>query len=476
MHAGMAVVVCAVVVIALLRWDRRQSRSIAWTVWIPTLWMLLAATKPLAVWLGMSEEGADEAGSLPDRAVLVGLLLVALYLLRTRRIDWSRLSPWLLAFVAYELVSIAWSDIPFVSFKRWVRDLLAVVMALLIYTEPDPRLALQSVLRRTVYVLVPCSLLLVKYFPAYGVAYGYWDGTLMWVGVTDQKNGLGRVCLVAIFFLVWSMQRRWGGREVAASRLQTLADCMLLVIAAWLLTGGGVSTYSATAVTALASGLLMLATLLVAGRKVGVVTAAWAAVAILVFIYGTALPFLSAGGSVDTVLADALGRDQSFTGRTDIWARLMPFYDAAPLLGHGFGGFWTATTEAAALGVKEAHNGYLAVLLDLGAVGLAIVAILLASAFARAKRLAARRDERDWAFLLLCMLVMLLVHIVSEASMNSLSRHLMAVFLFVTVAAPAARRVRRSTGAVRDAAAPPVPVPTTSAGQAWVGADRGEAA
>ena len=50
------------------------------------------------------------------------------------------------------------------------------VMALVVMSEPTPRQALESLLRRSAYVLLPFSLLLIKYYPALGVDYGRWSG------------------------------------------------------------------------------------------------------------------------------------------------------------------------------------------------------------------------------------------------------------------------------------------------------------
>ena len=132
---------------------------------------------------------------------------------------------WLVLLISYMLVSILWSDIPFVAFKRWVREFTAVIMALLVLSEPAPRQALESVLRRTVYVLIPFSVLLIKYFPDLGVIYSRWTGEIQWIGVTLQKNGLGRLCLISAFFLVWTLTRRWQGGTLPLASTRPVRRC-----------------------------------------------------------------------------------------------------------------------------------------------------------------------------------------------------------------------------------------------------------
>ena len=101
-------------------------------------------------------------------------------------------------------------------------------MALLVLSEQEPWQAMQSLLRRTAYVLIPFSVLLIKYFPDLGVVYSRWTGEILWIGVTLQKNGLGRLCVISIFFLIWTFTRRWHKKEVAVGKYQPHAEALLL--------------------------------------------------------------------------------------------------------------------------------------------------------------------------------------------------------------------------------------------------------
>jgi exopolysaccharide production protein ExoQ len=449
MHQIIAFLLCTAFVVLLLSFDRKQSRNLSRALWIPTIWMLLAASKPLGVWFGVVDEGGDAEGSSLDRIVLTGILSLGVLVLANRRLHWSsfvRRNSWLIVLVGYALVSTLWSDLTFISVRRWARELIAVVMALVVLTEQDPRQAVESVLRRTTYLLIPYSLLLIKYFPQYGVEYGRWDGELMWVGVTVQKNGLGRVCLISIFFLVWTLLRRRRGHEKPASRYQTPAEFLLIVAATWLLIGGGIGTYSATAVAALFAGLAMLFSLQWAGkRNISAVCWLWVAAIAAAFVFGAVLPFVAAGGTVDSVFTGALGRNQTLTGRTDIWARLIPYFELRPIFGYGFGGFWNSATQAAAYGIKEAHNGYLASCLELGIVGILLIGAFLWSVVRKSQR--ALAHDADFAMLCLCFVLMLVIHNISEASINSFQRHLTATLLFLSVAVSAAfPKVSRQRG------------------------------
>lgn len=421
-------------VLYLLRYDRRQSSRVSAALWIPTIWTLSIASKSLAVWFGGRIEDV-ESGSPLDRIFISGLLLLALLILARRKLHWRlvlKQNGWLTLLILFMLISILWSDIPFISLKRWTKEITAVIMACVVLTEPAPRQAMESLFRRTAYILIPFSILVIKYFPAYGVAYR-WNGEVMWVGVTEQKNGLGRLCLVSAFFLIWTLVRRWKAKEISAHKFQTLAEVFLLGLTIWLLKGPSDWAASATGFIALTVGLVAFAGLVWLKKcRLYLHPAVVTAIIGVIIVVGVITPF-SQGSSV-AGFTSLVSRNETLTGRTDIWDVLIPIVTHHPILGVGFGGFWTSQTEAEIM-VNEAHNGYLAVLLELGFVGFLITSMFLLSFAWKAAQ--AMTYDYDWASLCICFLLMATVHNISESSFDSFTRHLMAMILFLAVTLPA---------------------------------------
>lgn len=75
-------------------------------------------------------------------------------------------------------------------------------------------------------------------------------------------------------------------------------------------------------------------------------------------------------------LMQALGKDPTLTGRTDIWAYVVIDIYQRPLLGWGYAAFWSLNNPAALQIseslkwiVPEAHNGILEILLSAGLIG-----------------------------------------------------------------------------------------------------------
>jgi len=428
----LALILCTAFVLFLLRLERKQSPEMTRILWIPTIWMLYTASKPLSVWLLQS--GADvESGSPLDRAFLLALICISLSILTRRKYNWHaamKENAWLVVLIIFMLVSILWSDIPYISFKRWTREFQAVLMAFVVHSEPSPRQAMESILRRTIYILIPFSWLLIKYFPMYGRLYSGWSGGEQWIGVALQKNGLCRLCLIAIFFLIWSLIRRRQGHNPPVWKYQTHTEIFVLIITLRLMGGpGGSLSYSATANTALGVGFLVyLGFHLLKKFRINLGASIPMAIVAIIIIFGIVTLF--AGGSNLKFYVSSVNRDPTLTERTEIWALLLPVAMQRPILGRGVGGFWTTRTITEFI-VRESHSGYLDVLLNLGFVGILLVSSFLLSSCRKAHR--ELSYDFDWAVFWICFLIMALVHNITETSIDTLTSQLTAIILFLTV-------------------------------------------
>ena len=429
MSSIIALILCSAIVLFLLRLERKQSPDVSRALWIPTIWMLYIASKRLAHWFPSS--GATLETSPLDRTFLIALFCMALWILIRRRFDWLsaiKENIWLIVLIAFMFVSIFWSKMPGTSFFRWGRQFVAVVMAFVVLSEPFPYKAIVSILRRTAFILIPFSFLLIKYFPHYGVQYGRWSGIQTWIGVTMQKNGLGRLCIITSLFLIWSIIRRWKEKSIPFWNYQTYVEIVVLFITLWLLRGPKGETYSATGYYALGAGLIaylgfQLIKKLGINLRIGVLKA----IVAIIIIAGTVSLFI--GGSNLTSYATFIGRDATLTGRTNIWAALLPIAMQKPIVGNGFGGFWVPRIRAEI--ASEAHSGYLDVLIGTGFVGLFLVSMFLLSSCHKAHR--EQSHNYDWGTLWICYIIMAVVHNITETSIDSFSTHLTAVILFFTV-------------------------------------------
>jgi exopolysaccharide production protein ExoQ len=413
----------------LLRLDRRQFPEASRGLWVPTIWLLTVSTKAVATWLGRPGASMEE-GSPLDRNFLLLLMALAIVMLVKKRFRPQaalRENVWLLVLFAFMFVSISWSAVPFISLKRWFRETIAIVMGFVILTEEDPWRAIECVVRRAVYILIPLSMLLIKYYPRFGVDYNPWSGARMWIGVTDEKNRFGQLTCFAAFFLIWSLQRIWKAPANQRIRHLKAANIFILLLTLYM-TKGSKAGYSATALVMLAVALMVFTALLWLKRRGQALGPPVFMILIgCVIVYGTLTPLLGRLPAGD--ITSSLGRNSTLTDRTLNWAVLVPVALSKPVLGHGVGGFWTS--EKMSKFYFPAHNGYLEVLLVLGFVGLLLMSIYLITTAGKAQRQLAQGYE--WGVLWICWMVMALLNNIAESSLNSFANILMVIPLWMTI-------------------------------------------
>jgi exopolysaccharide production protein ExoQ len=157
--------------------------------------------------------------------------------------------------------------------------------------------------------------------------------------------------------------------------------------------------------TELASVLIALVAYLVAVRSTrSKIAMAWS----LGIISYVLLLFLGSGFLPGLKSAILLGRDDpgsvdTFTGRTILWKDLGYYIRQHPVLGYGYGGFWTPTHISAISseeqwGVPNGHSAYVDCLLTLGEVGLVAYALVLLAGIWSAFGLYRRSQNSVFAF------------------------------------------------------------------------------
>ncbi|MDL1984834.1 MAG: hypothetical protein LWX54_11710, partial [Deltaproteobacteria bacterium] len=321
----LALLFCTAFVAGLLILDHRRSEVHSIAGWIPTIWMLYCGSRPLGQWSESTLDIEDLSaaiieGSAIDRNFLAILILVGLLILVRRKIDWRQVvidNRWLFLLFLYMLVSILWSDYFFVSLKRWIKAFGGIVMVLVVLTGPSPFKEIESIFRRTIYILIPFSALLVKYFPSYGVMWGRYSGHLSWAGVTNNKNTLGVLCIFSALFLIWMWARSRKQTERPSTKYDTMDHVVVLGLSFWLLKGPGYA-YSATSVVVLIIGLAILFVLrrLKANAKLHAMAC--------LFLLVAGLAYLLMWGGVLSInplatVTSLVGRNETLTGRDAIW-------------------------------------------------------------------------------------------------------------------------------------------------------------
>jgi exopolysaccharide production protein ExoQ len=363
--------------------DRGEKPRVSRALVIPAVWMILNTTHPLSFWLGMSPQGsyttdAYVEGNPFDRNVALFLQLAALIVLcgKSAKVgEILRKNPLILVYFSFCFVSVLWSDFPFVTFKRWIKALGDVQMVLVILVELDPFAALSCILTRLGFFFFPLSILFIRFYPQLGRR-----PTNSWtqepVGVTQQKNELGIMCMIYGIFFLWMLLSVYRERKRPGRWRRMLAYGTIIAMSIYLLS----QCNSTTSIVGFASsaGVLWLAS----RQPVKPALVHFAVLAVL-GLSVTALFFDPGGG-----LVQSLGKDPTLTGRKDIWALVLGLH-TNPLIGTGFETFWLGSrlefmlNALVNLPINEAHNGWVEIYLNLGWAGVCFIALLVITAYKR---------------------------------------------------------------------------------------------
>lgn len=382
---------------------------------------------------------ALEDGNPLDRTVYLVLICLALATLFSRSFKWNSFllrNLTLVAFLAFALVSVLWSDFPLVAFKRWFRDLGNYLVILVVLSDRQPVEAIRTLLRRLAYLFIPLSILLIKYYPAMGRAYSV-SGGAMFVGPTTGKNLLGVLALVSILFFLWDTITQWSKRRARRVRAILLINVVFIAMSLWVL----LLANSATCRVCTLLGCLVIA---MAHSKwsrrhprilMALVPASFCIYLLLSFGFGMSGDF-----------AKAVGKDPTLTDRTLIWAFLLSMH-TNPLIGTGYESFWMGPRlqffyESSGQGaINEAHNAFLETYLNLGSIGVALISAFLISGFRRAIRML--KANPSLGSLLVAFWLVMVFYCVTEAGFRS--GLMWSVFLLGSLSVPQrlARTVKR---------------------------------
>ena len=212
MNPSFAALLCGIGIAGLFYLDRDKSISNSKALWLPVAWLLVVGSRPVSFWLGINQGQVDayqqQLDGSPFDAAFFGVLVAAgiIVLLRRRSTTsrFLRASKPILIYFAFCLLSVLWSDFPDVTLKRWFKDVGDLVMVLIVVTDAEPAAALCRFVSRVGFILLPASVLLIKYFGDLGRGYDP-DGKAMNTGVTtnkkypwrlDPRSGAGRALAV----------------------------------------------------------------------------------------------------------------------------------------------------------------------------------------------------------------------------------------------------------------------------------------
>jgi O-antigen ligase len=300
---------------------------------------------------------------------------------------------------------------------------------MVVLTDEDSLAATKQLFKQVGFLVIPLSILLIRFYSDWGRVYNPWDGTLTYTGVTTNKNQLGMICLIYGLAAAWRILEVVRVKRWARNWGTLVANGIIVATGLWLIRAA--DSMTPFACFALAGGVMVACSLRSVARK------PWLIHLLVVSVLAVAFSALFLG--IGSGLVQNLGRDSTLTGRTDIWNLVLPMTPSA-LLGAGYENFWTGGRLQKIWSVywnhpNQAHNGYIEIYLNLGWIGVILLALVIITAYR--KVVAAVRRRADAAPLRLAYFIVAVAYNFTEAAFK-MTNPVWIVFLLATTFVPEA--------------------------------------
>jgi exopolysaccharide production protein ExoQ len=452
MPPKLAVLIAAVFVLAAFRSDKEASQWPSDGLFWPTLWYVIVASRPIGVWLDiwgvpLPGGGGDATdGSAIDRYFFSVLTVIGVTILSRRRVDIGaivRSNPVVTCLLLYMAISVVWSAYPFVSFKRLIKMIGSVVMALVIVTHPRRFDAALTVLKSCLFIHLPMSIIFTRYFRDLGVTFDWSGSSESWIGIATSKNTLGQVAMLGLICFSVVLRQNWSRKRFQFFPMAYLGMALYLL-------RGSSEAISMTSVSVAAFATIVLYRLQayrsLPAQARPFVVAVFSAVVALILLVAAHSIFLFSADSVLGTMVTMFGRDITLTDRTYIWSDC---YAAVsnPLLGVGFGGFWIGRlvnipwNASMTWVLGQAHSGYVETYLQLGLIGVLLLAMLVFTTLPKLLRELETHFD-DGAIRITLFLTILFVN-VTESVFPRGDHHLWLLFLVALIHVPVVGEVRK---------------------------------
>jgi exopolysaccharide production protein ExoQ len=279
--------------------------------------------------------------------------------------------PFIPLLLLWALMSVMWSTDFGVTARQTIAWSLATAFAFYAVTRFDLREILRSV---AIAMLVGTALNLLFIFalPRWGkVTEAVDPANIGWKGIQSNKNSLGQFSASAVVIL-W-MARRSLTRHRIVYTIGAIVNVLIVL-------GADAKT---SLVALIGTGSLMIVFRAFRAQRQFFPV-------VVIGLLGSIVVVLMLVLQNRNTLASGLGRSGDLTGRTALWADLVPLWRKHTLQGYGWGGFWNGENSPAGIIWRthdwkppDAHNLLLQLALDLGAVGVVLYFVSFLRAMGR---------------------------------------------------------------------------------------------
>ena len=422
-------------------------------LFIPFIWFFIATTRNISEWIpgNITYYGGTDRyieGSPADRIFFTTLMMIGILILWQRKsevkiiLDNNKL---LICFFLYLLISIGWSEFQYVALKRWFKLFGSLMMVLIIKTEDDDIESSFWIMRKIFYIHLLLSLIAIKFFRSYGIMWEKDGSSYMWTGLSTHKNELGQLLMLSNLYFIYEIyfKKKYNMKSNKDNNNEFIYKdkiyCLFLLLGLFLMFAGPGYSKSATSIMTLVAGLIVMYVL---SRYMNFEVDAKnkflkiIIICLCMFLLVNLVTFAIFDQSVYDIVLQVQGRDESFTGRTDLWIDILQIAKNKLFLGVGYGSFWIGGIannlwETHIWRPTQAHNGYIDVLVETGIVGVVLLIIYIFNSYN--KLIETGKKNQGYAIFAITILTMIVIHNGTESSFLRGTHALWFVFLLFTV-------------------------------------------
>jgi exopolysaccharide production protein ExoQ len=338
------------------------NRLVSWVVLIPLLYFA-GNGNPLPT--GM-DSTVSASGTGSSHKLVVGLVCMLCSLLIFSRLPSvfavSQQVKLLVALPLLALLSSAWSQDPHQTMVSGSILLVFTIFALYVGSSFEARGQFE-LLMLMAGIALPLSIALALFLPDLG-APGH-----LWRGIFSHKQNCAAV---ATLLLVTALHWQASGTCQRIFRVSCAAMCCVMIV----MSQSRIGWALALVALCLSASLWLLQKLRAADALFATLLVAAVLSVVAYVVYSNA-----------AVLLPAVGKDSTLSQRTIIWAGAWTTIAQNPLLGYGYGAFWTGLQGAslnlvliADWALQQAQDGYLDLWLQVGVGGVILTALITAQA------------------------------------------------------------------------------------------------
>ena len=336
------------------------------------------------------------SGNLAAQMLYVVLFCASVFYLILKRemlINFIKEDKFLSLLLLWIIITIFFSNYPFVSFKRVFQTITTVTISLsFLFTRNSLKVLLN-------YLEILFGLFLVLSFISVLVIPGATDpGYHAWRGLANGKNLFGQICAINVFFWIYIISLKSSLFKTFLALNMTILSIVLLI---------GSNSITAIITTMICAMILMLKSTGNLFKPLGIGNVYMITISISI----TALLAYVAIFELDEIarFLQLFGKNLSFTGRTDLWMDVLHNAKRHLLFGCGFNSFWIVGSrhlnyfwDRYSWFPIQAHNGYVDLLNETGIIGLVLLILLIINYYISIRN---QKKYNIWAIIFLIGLI-----------------------------------------------------------------------